>query len=185
MLQGTSPLSVAAVFLTVSAVAHGVAQNILNKAELAFVNSNITNVGEQSFVIVVNSQLSHAGSFDATLNGVSIGLQYQGKHMANCLLPPINIKAGHKNEFTLHSLVHVEDQAVFDEFASALMTQRSQSDRTQSLATRSGSCREQSTRVGGQRRPNPPTLNSTLSDAHGMALSLSWGIGRPEVTHNP
>ncbi len=109
--------------MTISGVAHGVAQNILNKAELAFVNSNITNVGEESFVIVVNSQLSHAGSFDATLNGVTIGLEYEGQRMASCLLPPINIKAGHENKFTLHSLVHVEDQEVFVRFSTALLNE--------------------------------------------------------------
>lgn len=84
-------------------------------------NSNITNIGDNSFVIVVNSQLSHAGSFDATLNGVTIGLQYGGQRMASCLLPPIDIKAGRQNKFTLHSLVHVEDQAVFDQFSTALL----------------------------------------------------------------
>lgn len=113
------------VFLIVTAAAHHTAQEILDHAELAFVNSNITNIGDASFVIGVNSQLSHSGSFDARLNGVTIGLHFQGKEMATCLLAPIEVKAGVTNTFQLHSLVEVSDVAQFNAFGTALLTQES------------------------------------------------------------
>ena len=41
------------------------------------------------------------------------------------------------------------------------------------------------TRCRAQRRPNPPTLYSTRSRAHGIALRRSFGIGVPDTSQMP
>ncbi|KAF7301181.1 hypothetical protein MIND_00682600 [Mycena indigotica] len=122
--QKTVPIQtdMTALFL-IGAVAAPVAQHLVDGANLAFSQANITNISDEGFDLSLQGSITNIGPLDATITFVDpLTVTWEGQNIAQIALPPVCVAAntGLPNYSTKARLT-ITNSGAFTEFATKIL----------------------------------------------------------------
>ncbi|KAF7298203.1 hypothetical protein HMN09_01042200 [Mycena chlorophos] len=107
----------------IGAVAAPVAQFLVNQADLAFTEANITNISDQGFDLSLKGSLTNIGPLDAEITFVDpLNVAWQGTNIAQITLPAICAAAntGVPN-YNTNAHLTITDLDAFTSFATSIL----------------------------------------------------------------